>query len=195
MRVHLAGPGQLTAGPGAAQLCAAHLSILVEGTAQLFVTGPPVVRKGAGEDVGKEQLGGSRVHARNGAVDLVAASEQEAFGLIRRFLSSRRSSARVRPGRCSATGCVTRTPYCQPAPAGHHVAPGPEVTPSSAPDRPASDRPASDRPPGGRLAPGRERGVGTGPSDTGCEPSRSSSGMRCGARKAVAFRRGSRARH
>ena len=75
------------AGLGAARLCAAHLSILVQGTAQLFVAGPPVVRSGVGEDVDKEQLGGSRVHARNAAVDLIAASEAEAFQLIRRFLS------------------------------------------------------------------------------------------------------------
>jgi acetyl-CoA carboxylase carboxyltransferase component len=75
------------AGLGAARLCAAHLSILVEGTAQLFVAGPPVVRGGIGEDVDKEQLGGSRVHSRNAAVDLVAGSEAEAFGMIRRFLS------------------------------------------------------------------------------------------------------------
>src|ERR1700744_806308 len=75
------------AGLGAARLCAAHLSILVEGTAQLFVAGPPVVRSGVGEDVDKEQLGGVRVHGRNAAVDLIAASEPDAFGMIRRFLS------------------------------------------------------------------------------------------------------------
>ena len=75
------------AGLGAARLCAAHLSVLIQGTAQLFVAGPPVVRGGTGEDVGKEQLGGSAVHKHNAAVDLVAASETEAFGLIRRFLS------------------------------------------------------------------------------------------------------------
>ncbi len=75
------------AGLGAARLCAAHLSILVEGTAQLFVAGPPVVRGGVGEDVGKEQLGGTAVHGRNAAVDLVAASEPDAFAMIRRFLS------------------------------------------------------------------------------------------------------------
>ncbi len=75
------------AGLGAARLCAAHLSILVEGTAQLFVAGPPVVKSGVGEDVDKEQLGGSRVHARNAAVDLIAGSEAEAFALIRKFLS------------------------------------------------------------------------------------------------------------
>jgi acetyl-CoA carboxylase carboxyltransferase component len=75
------------AGLGAARLCAAHLSILIEGTAQLFVAGPPVVRSGAGEDVDKEQLGGSRIHARNAAVDLIAVSEADAFALIRTFLS------------------------------------------------------------------------------------------------------------
>src|SRR6266496_3577223 len=75
------------AGLGAARLCMAHLSILVEGTAQLFVPGPPVVRSGTGENAGKEELGGSGVHARNAAVDLIAASEAEAFAMIRRFLS------------------------------------------------------------------------------------------------------------
>src|SRR5580693_3609189 len=75
------------AGLGAARLCAAHLSILVEGTAQLFVAGPPVVKSGAGEVVDKEALGGSRVHSRNAAVDLIAATEAEAFELIRKFLS------------------------------------------------------------------------------------------------------------
>jgi len=75
------------AGLGAARLCAAHLSILVEGTAQLFVAGPPVVKSGVGEDVDKETLGGHRVHAGNGAIDLIAQSEVAAFGLIRQFLS------------------------------------------------------------------------------------------------------------
>ena len=51
------------AGLGAALVCSAHLSILVEGTAQLFVAGPPVVSSGTGEHVDKEQLGGSQVHA------------------------------------------------------------------------------------------------------------------------------------
>ena len=85
------------AGLGAARLCAAHLSVLVEGIAQLFVAGPPVVRSGAGEDVTKEQLGGAAVHGRNAAVDLVAASEDEAFAMIRRFLSYLPQSVYQRP--------------------------------------------------------------------------------------------------
>jgi acetyl-CoA carboxylase carboxyltransferase component len=85
------------AGLGAARLCAAHLSILVEGTAQLFVAGPPVVKSGVGEDVDKEALGGTGVHARNGAVDLIARSEAEAVSMIRRFLSYLPSSAYALP--------------------------------------------------------------------------------------------------
>lgn len=85
------------AGLGAARLCAAHLSILVQGTAQLFVAGPPVVKGGVGEDVDKEALGGASVHARNGAVDLIAVSERDAFGLIRRFLSYLPPSAYALP--------------------------------------------------------------------------------------------------
>jgi len=81
------------AGLGAARLCAAHLSILVEGTSQLFVAGPPVVKSGAGEDVDKEALGGARIHAKTGAVDLIAGSELEAFALIRAFLSYLPASA------------------------------------------------------------------------------------------------------
>ena len=96
------------AGLGAARLCAAHLSILVEGTAQLFVAGPPVVKSGVGEDVDKEALGGTHVHARNGAVDLVADSEAAAFELIRRFLSYLPSSAYSLPPVISTSDPVTR---------------------------------------------------------------------------------------
>jgi acetyl-CoA carboxylase carboxyltransferase component len=85
------------AGLGAARLCAAHLSVLVAGTAQLFVAGPPVVKSGVGEDVDKQALGGSHVHARNGAVDLIASSETEAFELVRTFLSYLPPSAYALP--------------------------------------------------------------------------------------------------
>src|SRR5262245_63309614 len=59
-----------------------------KGTAQLFVAGPPVVRRGVGQDVDKETLGGSAIHTReSGAVDNEVANEAEAFAQIRRFLS------------------------------------------------------------------------------------------------------------
>src|SRR5512147_3169043 len=76
------------AGLGAARVVFSHFSVMPRGTAQLFVAGPPVVRRGIGQDVDKETLGGSAIHTReSGAVDNEVASEDEAFAQIRRFLS------------------------------------------------------------------------------------------------------------
>jgi acetyl-CoA carboxylase carboxyltransferase component len=58
----------------------------VKDTAQMFVAGPPVVAR-VGEVLEKNQLGGSAIHTRNGAIDDEAASEAEAFAMTRRFLS------------------------------------------------------------------------------------------------------------
>lgn len=75
------------AGLGAARLAAAHFSVLVKGIAQVFVAGPPVVKSGMGQDLTKEELGGAEIHRNSGAVDVIVQSEQEAFTLMRRFLS------------------------------------------------------------------------------------------------------------
>jgi propionyl-CoA carboxylase beta chain len=75
------------AGLGAARLVTSHVSIMVKELSQVFIAGPAVVEAGMGEHVGKEELGGWRTVAAAGTVDLVAASEQEAFDLTRRVLS------------------------------------------------------------------------------------------------------------
>src|SRR5262249_43280077 len=76
------------AGLGAARVVSAHFSVMVKGTSQLFVAGPPVVERGVGEVVTKEELGGVHVHAHeSGAVDNEVESEDAAFAAIRRFLS------------------------------------------------------------------------------------------------------------
>jgi len=75
-----------TAGLGAARVAASHYSVIVKETAQMFVAGPPVVAR-IGEDLTKNELGGSEIHTRNGAIDDEADSEQEAFEKTRRFLS------------------------------------------------------------------------------------------------------------
>ena len=76
------------AGLGAARVVSAHFSVMVRGTSQLFVAGPPVVRQGMRQEVTKEELGGWEIHARqSGAVDNVAATEAEALEQVRRFLS------------------------------------------------------------------------------------------------------------
>lgn len=74
------------AGLGAAKVVTSHFSLMVEGTSQIFVAGPPIVAYASREDVDKEALGGAAIHGRNGVVDNVAASEEEAFAQIRTFL-------------------------------------------------------------------------------------------------------------
>lgn len=74
------------AGLGAARMAASHYSLLVDGVSQMFVAGPPVVKR-VGQDLTKEELGGARIHARNGAVDDMVSSEDEAFQRARQFLS------------------------------------------------------------------------------------------------------------
>ena len=75
------------AGLGAARVVCSHFSVIVRGTAQLFVAGPPVVAAAMGEAPDKEELGGARMQARAGAVDNVAADEDDALAQLRRFLS------------------------------------------------------------------------------------------------------------
>jgi acetyl-CoA carboxylase carboxyltransferase component len=75
------------AGLGAARVVASHFSVIVRGTAQLFVAGPPVVAAAMGETPDKEELGGARAQSRAGAVDNEAADEDDALGQLRSFLS------------------------------------------------------------------------------------------------------------
>jgi acetyl-CoA carboxylase carboxyltransferase component len=86
-----------TVGLGAARLVMSHLAIMVTGVGQLFTAGPPVVRGGTGEDLTKEELGGSAVHLRNGTIERFTRTEDEAFDLIRRFLSYLPSSVHEIP--------------------------------------------------------------------------------------------------
>src|SRR3954454_24251873 len=76
------------AGLGAARVVCSHFSVIVRGTAQLFVAGPPVVAMaGMGELPDKEELGGARMQARAGAVDNMAQDEDHALDQLKRFLS------------------------------------------------------------------------------------------------------------
>src|SRR5215472_13469797 len=92
------------AGLGAARVAASHFSVMVRGTSQLFVAGPPVVKWGVGEDLTKEELGGSEIHAHmSGAVDNEAESEEDAFEQIRRLLSYLPQSVWQMPPRVTPT--------------------------------------------------------------------------------------------
>jgi acetyl-CoA carboxylase carboxyltransferase component len=90
------------AGLGAARVVTSHYSLMVKGTSQLFVAGPPVVAR-LGEDVDKETLGGSAIHTRNGAVDDEVETEVEAFARVRQFLSYLPASVDELPPRVEGT--------------------------------------------------------------------------------------------
>jgi acetyl-CoA carboxylase carboxyltransferase component len=76
------------AGLGAMRVAASHFRVMVRGTSQVFVAGPPVVERGVHERVTKEELGGAHIHGEvSGLVDNVTGSEEEAFACIRAFLS------------------------------------------------------------------------------------------------------------
>ncbi len=62
-------------------------TIMVRGTAYMFVTGPQVVKAVTHEDVSFEELGGADVHAsKSGVAHFVAADDEECLLLIRRLL-------------------------------------------------------------------------------------------------------------
>ena len=65
-----------------------HFNVMVKGTSQLFVGGPPVVKASRGLEISKEELGGEDVHVYgNGVVQNLAETEADAMQQARRFLS------------------------------------------------------------------------------------------------------------
>ena len=75
------------AGIGAARVATAHYSVIVRDSAQMMIAGPALVDWANLGDVSKEELGASKIHTRNGAIDDEARSEAEAFDMAKRFLS------------------------------------------------------------------------------------------------------------
>jgi len=98
------------AGLGAARLVSSHYSVMVEGISHMFIAGPPVVAR-VGRPVTKDELGGSDIHARAGAVDDVVASEAEAFARARRFLSYLPSSVYELPERIAPSDDAARRDF------------------------------------------------------------------------------------
>ncbi len=86
------------AGLGAARAVTSHFSIMVRDISQMFVAGPPVVKR-VGEDLTKEELGGSDIHSKNGAIDIIVKSEKEAIEVAKEILSYLPSSVFELPER------------------------------------------------------------------------------------------------
>ncbi|MDO5076733.1 acyl-CoA carboxylase subunit beta [Corynebacterium sp.] len=60
--------------------------IAVEGRAEMYVTGPDVIREVTGEEITSAELGGAHEQALNGNVSYVAESEDEAFAYVHDLL-------------------------------------------------------------------------------------------------------------
>ncbi|MBO8160401.1 MAG: methylmalonyl-CoA carboxyltransferase [Thermosipho sp. (in: Bacteria)] len=62
--------------------------IMVDKTAQMFITGPNVIKAVTGEEISKEDLGGAMIHnTKSGNAHFIASSDEEAIKLIKELLS------------------------------------------------------------------------------------------------------------
>jgi acetyl-CoA carboxylase carboxyltransferase component len=79
------------------------LVIMVEGKASLYVGSPRMVEMAIGEKTTLEELGGARMHCEvSGCGDVLAASDEEAIELAKRYLAYMPSSFRETPPRAAA---------------------------------------------------------------------------------------------
>ena len=92
------------AGLPAVQAAMCHFNVMVKGTSQLFVAGPPVVRAGLGIEISKEDLGNEDIQVRtSGVVANLAENEEDALLQVRKFLSYLPSSVWDMPPRIEPT--------------------------------------------------------------------------------------------
>lgn len=64
------------------------LVFVVRGVSRMYITGPDVIKRVAGEEIGHEELGGADVHAQvSGVAHFAHDSEVECFEAVRRLLS------------------------------------------------------------------------------------------------------------
>jgi len=61
--------------------------VVMTRSAEMFLTGPGVVRDALGEEIAADDLGGSAVHARTGVCQFVADDDLEAIGTVRELLA------------------------------------------------------------------------------------------------------------
>ncbi|HEV7528044.1 MAG TPA: acyl-CoA carboxylase subunit beta [Solirubrobacteraceae bacterium] len=84
--------------------------VVMTEQASMFLTGPGVVAKVTGEEVDAAELGGPRVHDRNGVCHMAAPSDLDALLLTRELLDHLPQRAGERPARRSAVAAPTFAP-------------------------------------------------------------------------------------
>jgi acetyl-CoA carboxylase carboxyltransferase component len=81
----IAGP---CAGGAAYSPALTDFSIMVQGTAHMFIAGPDVIRAATGEEITEEDLGGAMAHAATaGNIHFVARDDADAIALAKTLLS------------------------------------------------------------------------------------------------------------
>ncbi len=61
--------------------------LMVQGSSQMFITGPTVIKEVLGEEVTMEELGGAKIHSEvSGVADLIAKNDEDCLSLIRRLI-------------------------------------------------------------------------------------------------------------
>src|SRR5262244_2505177 len=62
--------------------------VMVQGSSQMFITGPAVIKEVLGEEVSLEELGGAKIHSEvSGVADLVAKNDEECIAALRRLVA------------------------------------------------------------------------------------------------------------
>ncbi|MFD0365711.1 acyl-CoA carboxylase subunit beta [Nocardia sp. GCM10030253] len=81
--------------------------VMVDGTSQMFVTGPDVIKTVTGEDVTMEDLGGAHTHmTKSGVAHYVASGEQDALDYVKDLLSYLPSNNRAEAPRMAPTNPI-----------------------------------------------------------------------------------------
>src|SRR4051794_19494620 len=79
--------------------------------AQMFITGPQVIKQVTGETVTAEELGGADAHmVHSGVIHFIAENDQDAINLCRRLLSFLPSNNLEDPPRLRSDNCVDPNP-------------------------------------------------------------------------------------
>ena len=85
--------------------------IMVDGKASLYVGSPRMVEMAVGEKVSLEELGGARMHCSvSGCGDILAASDEDAIDLAKRYLAYMPQSYRERPAAAAAAAAAPGRP-------------------------------------------------------------------------------------
>jgi methylmalonyl-CoA decarboxylase subunit alpha len=98
-----------SAGGGAYSPALTDFVVMVEGS-RLFLTGPGVVEEVMGERVTMDELGGTRVHSRNGVCDLVAEDDAAAAELARELIAHLPQSSALPPDTILPEGPLSGDP-------------------------------------------------------------------------------------